>query len=101
MTYLPFQLTSQETTFDAMLVCYNNNSNVYTKLFDNYAVYLLQTVSKYGIQLQYYDVKRCFYMNLFSKKLFNVVRLLYMYKYRPTRRSGGSNSNAKNNNLSL
>ena len=28
-----------------------------TKLFDNYAVYLLQTVSKYGLQLQYYDVK--------------------------------------------
>ena len=40
-------------------------------------------------------------MNLFSKKLFNVVRLLYMYKYRPTKRSGRSNSNAKNNNLSL
>ena len=55
MTYLPFQLTSQETTFDAMLTTVTS-----TKLFDKYAVYLLQTVSKCGLQLQYYDVKRCF-----------------------------------------
>ena len=38
-----------------------------TKLFDKYTVYLLNTVWKYCLQLQYYDVKRCFEMYLFSK----------------------------------
>ena len=43
-----------------------------TKLFDKYAVYLLQSVSKCGLQLQYYDVRTKF---------------------------GRSNSSAKNNDL--
>ena len=57
MTYLPFQLTSQETTFDAMLVCLHVTTVTSTELFDKYAVYLLLTVSNCGLQLQYYDVK--------------------------------------------
>ena len=81
MTYLRFQLTSQETL---------NNKQVIRK----YTVYLFLWLTTAVLWC-----KKMFLYVLILQKLFNSVRLLY--KYRPTTKSGRSNFNAKKSMIQI